>query len=125
MDEDQIEEFNTHQPAHPSKTNAYRVAFKMRLYKGFETEYKRRHSNIWPRLQDLLKTNGISEYSIFLDEATNDLFAIMKVENPASLNNMSQHPVMKEWWSYMKDIMDTNEDDSPLSTTLEEVFYLP
>ena len=97
----------------------------MHLFKGFEAEYRRRHSTIWPRLKELLKANGISEYSIFLDEATNDLFAVMKVTNPESLKEMAVHPVMKEWWSYMKDIMDTNPDESPLSITLDEVFYLP
>jgi L-rhamnose mutarotase len=31
---------------------------------------------------------------------------------------------MWEWWSFMKDIMDTNADTSPVSHNLEEVFYL-
>ena len=32
---------------------------------------------------------------------------------------------MQKWWAYMKDIMETNADNSPVSTSLEEVFYLP
>jgi L-rhamnose mutarotase len=41
-----------------------RVAFKMKLHKGCEEEYKRRHDQLWPELEELLKKTGISEYSI-------------------------------------------------------------
>jgi L-rhamnose mutarotase len=102
-----------------------RRAFKMQLHRGFEEEYKKRHANLWPELQELLKKSGISEYSIFLDESTNSLFGVMQVENPALLQRMPEHPVMKKWWAYMRDIMDTNPDNSPVSIPLQEVFYLP
>ena len=97
----------------------------MQLHRGFEEEYRRRHDNLWPDLKDLLKKHGVSEYSIFLDEDTNTLFGVMQVENPAQLENMPEHPVMKKWWAYMRDIMDTNADNSPVSIPLKEVFYLP
>jgi L-rhamnose mutarotase len=32
---------------------------------------------------------------------------------------------MQRWWSYMKDIMETNADASPVSIPLKEVFYMP
>lgn len=102
-----------------------RRAFKMQLHRGFEEEYRRRHDNLWPDLKDLLKKHGVSEYSIFLDEDTNTLFGVMQVEDPAQLENMPEHPVMKKWWAYMRDIMDTNPDNSPVSIPLKEVFYLP
>ena len=102
-----------------------RRAFKMQLHRGFEEEYRRRHDNLWPDLKDLLKKHGVSEYSIFLDKDTNTLFGVMQVEDPAQLENMPEHPVMKKWWAYMRDIMDTNPDNSPVSIPLKEVFYLP
>lgn len=102
-----------------------RRAFKMQLHKGYEEEYKRRHDALWPELKELLKKNGVREYSIFLDEATNTLFGIMQVEDPALLQKMPENPVMKKWWAYMRDIMDTNPDNSPVSIPLKEVFYLP
>lgn len=102
-----------------------RVAFNMQLHKGFEEEYKKRHDALWPDLQLLLKSSGISEYSIFLDETTNALFAVMQVNNQQSLNNLPAHPVMKKWWAYMKDIMESNEDNSPVAVQLKQVFYLP
>lgn len=109
-----------------SKTkHMVRRAFKMKLFPGFEEEYKKRHDNLWPELKDLLQKNGVSEYSIFLDESTLTLFGVMKAEDPMLLENMPEHPVMKKWWAYMRDIMDTNPDNSPVSVPLKEVFYLP
>jgi L-rhamnose mutarotase len=101
------------------------VAFKMQLFKGFEEEYKKRHDEIWPELQNLLKESGISDYSIFLDETTNSLFGVMKVANQEAVDNLPQQPVMQRWWKYMGDIMESNPDNSPVSIPLKEVFYLP
>ena len=102
-----------------------RIAFKMQLYKGCEEEYKKRHEQLWPDLQKLLKETGISEYSIFLDEETNSLFGMLKIDDPKALDNLPEQPVMKKWWAHMKDIMESNPDNSPLSLPLKEVFYLP
>ncbi len=104
---------------------AKRIAFRMQLYKGLEEEYRRRHSAIWPDLKVLLKSAGISDYSIFFDETTNNLVGVMTVKDTIPLDELPAHPVMKKWWAYMKDIMDTNEDNSPVSIPLKEIFYLP
>lgn len=102
-----------------------RIAFRMQLHKGFEAEYKKRHDNIWPELEELLKSTGISEYSIFLDGTTNSLFGLLKIDKIELLNHLPEHPIMQKWWLFMKDIMESNPDNSPLSIPLNEVFYLP
>jgi len=102
-----------------------RAAFKMRLFKGMETEYKKRHDEIWPELSALLKEKGVQEYSIFLDEATGFLFGYLTIPDVKKLDELPLHPVMKKWWAYMKDIMESNPDNSPVSIQLKEVFYLP
>jgi len=101
-----------------------RIAFKMKLNKGCEEEYKRRHDGLWKDLIILLKENGIKEYSIFLDEETNYLFAYLMIEDVRRLDKLQEQEVMKKWWDYMKDIMETNEDNSPVSISLNEVFYM-
>lgn len=101
-----------------------RLAFKMKLHAGQAAEYKRRHDQLWPELEQLLKQTGIEDYSIFWDEKTNDLFGVLKINNPASMDHLPNHPVMQKWWAYMKDIMDSNSDHSPISVPLKEVFYL-
>jgi L-rhamnose mutarotase len=102
-----------------------RVAFKMKLFKGKEDEYKKCHDEIWNELKELLKQTGIKDYSIFLDEETNDLFAYLIIDDAKKLDELPNEPVMKKWWSYMKDIMESNPDNSPVSVPLKEVFYLP
>ncbi|MCM4154853.1 L-rhamnose mutarotase [Gramella sp. AN32] len=101
-----------------------RLAFKMQLKSGFREEYIKRHSEIWPELRVLLKEAGISEYSIFLDEKTNTLFAFQKVTGSSGSQDLSGYPVVKKWWNFMADIMEVNPDNSPISTALEEVFYM-
>lgn len=102
-----------------------RIAFKMKLFEGCEEEYKKRHDAIWPELKILLKETGVEDYSIFLDKGTNILFGVLKIGNALKLDELPDHPVMKKWWAYMKDIMESNDDDSPVTIPLNEIFYLP
>ena len=102
-----------------------RIAFKMKLFQGREDEYRRRHNEIWDELKELLKQAGIADYSIFFDETTNDLFGYLTIDDVKKLDELPNEPVMKKWWTYMKDIMETNEDSSPVNIPLKEVFYLP
>ena len=101
-----------------------RVAFKMKLKEGQKEEYYKRHKAIWPELKQLLKQAGVREYSIFLDEETNTLFAFQKVEWGANSQDLSANSVVRKWWDFMADIMEVNKDNSPVSKTLKEVFYL-
>ena len=101
-----------------------RKAFKMHLNQGQKEEYIKRHNEIWPELQHLLKDSGVSEYSIFLDEETNTLFAFQKVESDGGSQDLGKTEVVKKWWDFMADVMKVNPDNSPVSIELEEVFYL-
>jgi L-rhamnose mutarotase len=102
-----------------------RIGFKMQLHNGCEDEYKKRHDELWPELQLLLKDAGIQEYSIFLDEETNSLFGTLLITDSEKLELLRNEPIMKKWWLFMSDIMDTNDDYSPVTTALKEVFYMP
>ena len=101
-----------------------RFAFKMHLNEGQKEEYVKRHNEIWPELKKLLKNAGISEYSIFFDEETNTLFAFQKISGEGGSQELGKTDIVKKWWAFMADVMKTNPDNSPVSTELEEVFYL-
>ncbi len=101
-----------------------RTAFKMKLKPGCEAEYKKRHDEIWPELAQLIKESGVYDYSIFLDSETNILFAVQKQSGGQGSQDLGLNPVVRKWWDYMSDIMDSNPDGSPVTIPLTEVFYL-
>ena len=91
---------------------------------GYEEEYKKRHDEIWPELKEKLSRAGIFDYSIFLDKKTLTLFAVQKLKDNDTVEELPSKEIMKKWWEYMKDIMETNTDNSPVITSLEEVFHM-
>jgi L-rhamnose mutarotase len=101
-----------------------RQAFKMKIKQGFEKEYKRRHDEIWPELITELERAGVSDYSIYLDEETLTLFAFQKLKDHNTSDALPHTAIVKKWWAYMADIMETNPDHSPMSLPLPEVFHM-
>jgi L-rhamnose mutarotase len=101
-----------------------RHAITMQLKPGAAEEYRRRHDALWPEMGDVLRAAGISGYSIFLDEASGTLFAVMTREDHNTCGDLPNHPVVKRWWAHMADLMVTNDDHSPVEKPLIEVFYL-
>ena len=101
-----------------------RVAFKMYLKPGCEEEYEKRHREIWPELVEMISDQGVFDYSIFWDKETNILFAVQKEMGDGGSQDMGEDPIVKKWWDYMADIMEVNNDNSPVSIPLKEVFYM-
>ena len=101
-----------------------RIAFKMSVNSGEKAEYIRRHNPIWPELQQTLFEHGVHSYSIFLDEETNTLFAYAEIESEEQWNRIAATEVCQRWWTYMAPLMPTNEDNSPVSTPLAEIFHI-
>jgi L-rhamnose mutarotase len=101
-----------------------RNAFKMYLKPGFEKEYEKRHNELGPEMRELLKKEGVSDYSIFWDKETNILFAVQKNSGEQSSQEIGTNPIVQKWWDYMADIMEVNDDNSPISIPLEELFHM-
>jgi len=101
-----------------------RESFKMFLKPGFENEYEKRHNAIWPELKELLSKAGVSNYSIFWDKETNVLYAYQETDGDGSSQDLGGTEIVKKWWAYMADVMETNPDNSPISIPLKEVFHM-
>lgn len=101
-----------------------RKAFVMSVDAGHEAEYARRHQPIWKELQDVLKANGVHNYSIFLHPETRQLFGYAEIEDEARWAAIAQTEVCQRWWKYMGDVMPSNPDHSPVSHGLKEVFHI-
>jgi L-rhamnose mutarotase len=105
-------------------TGMIRKAFRMSVHPGQEHEYARRHNPIWPELEATLLQHGVHRYSIFLDPATNDLFAYAEIESEDQWNAIASTPVCQRWWQAMSDVMPANPDHSPVSRDLREIFHI-
>jgi L-rhamnose mutarotase len=101
-----------------------RKAFRMTVHRGSEGEYERRHNPIWPELEGTLLAHGVRSYSIFLDPATNELFAYAEIESDERWSAIASTAVCQRWWQHMRELMPSNQDDSPLSRDLREVFHI-
>ncbi len=101
-----------------------RKAFLMKLKPGCEVEYHHRHNPIWPELEDTLRSHGAHNYSIFLDRRNGDLFGYVEIESEERWQAIAGTEVCQRWWVSMRGLMLTNDDASPVSLPLEEVFHL-
>ncbi len=101
-----------------------RKAFLMKLKPGCREEYEQRHKPIWPELQKVLKEHGVHNYSIFLERDTNCLFAYAEIESEELWRQIAKTEVCRRWWAHLKELMETNSDNSPVKAELEEIFRL-
>src|SRR5699024_5954069 len=101
-----------------------RKASIMSVYKDCYEEYEKRHDELWPEMEEVLKANGDHNYSIFLHHETGQLFAYVEVEDEERWDAISKTEVCQRWWAYMEPLMETNDDNSPVSVELKEVFHL-
>jgi L-rhamnose mutarotase len=101
-----------------------RKAFRMSVYSGCEDEYARRHNPIWQELADTLVAHGVTNYSIFLDRDTGDLFAYAEIESEARWDEIASTDVCRRWWQHMRELMPSKSDGEPISRALVEVFHL-
>jgi len=92
-------------------------------------EYKRVHAAVWPDVLNQIKASGIGNYSIFLREPENLLFAYYEYEgadHDADMAAMAADPRTQEWWAVCMPMQ------APLATRAEgewwagaaEVFHL-
>lgn len=101
-----------------------RKAFVMSVHAGREEEYARRHSPIWPELEEVLKSHGAHNYSIFLHPETRQLFGYVEIEDEARWQAIAQTSICQKWWARMAELMPSNPDHSPVARELNEVFHL-
>ena len=92
-------------------------------------EYKRLHADVWPGVLKTITECNIKNYSIYLKEPENLLFAYFEyhgTDYAADMAKMAADPVTQKWWSVCEPCQ------KPLETRkegewwagMEEVFHL-
>lgn len=96
-----------------------RFAFRMRLKPGAESIYEQIHDEISPEMLELIGQTGATNYSIYRDDL--DLFAYLEHEEMTPVDQTN--PVMAAWWKRLEPYMDCNDDGSPVTRPMMEVFH--
>lgn len=98
--------------------------FKMKLYPDQVKEYEKRHNQLWPEMKEMIHEHGGKNYTIFYDQDTSTLFGYLEIADEELWNKSADTAINRKWWDFMADIMETNPDNSPVSTALYQVFHL-
>ncbi len=101
-----------------------RIAFRMNLNPDQAAEYEKRHAEIYPELITALKNAGVSDYTIWLDPEDNHLFGTLMCSDDNKLDQLPNTEIVKRWWAFMCDIMESHPNNAPLQIPLKQVFYL-
>jgi L-rhamnose mutarotase len=107
-----------------NKPAVVRTAFAMSVNPDKIEEYTRRHNPIWKELENTLIEHGVVNYSIHLLPNTLQLFAYAEIESEQRWSEVAKTEICQKWWEYMGDVMPSNEDKSPVSVDLDEVFHV-
>jgi L-rhamnose mutarotase len=105
-----------------------RIAQIIRLKPESIEEYKRIHAEVWPGVLAKIAECGISNYSIFLREPENLLFAYMEYDGDdfeADMAKMAEDSTTQEWWKItdpMQQSLETVTGDQWWAPA-EEVFH--
>lgn len=102
-----------------------RYAWKAKIKDGCIEEYIRRHRELWPEMEEVLKNAGICNYSIW--NSGNEMFGYYECEKGADFAARVQREslVVDRWNEYMRDILMMEMDPvTGAQPKLAEVFYL-
>lgn len=101
-----------------------RIAFRLKLQSAGGIEaYIDRHRPIWPELTAVFVEHGVVNYSIFLNRESLELFGYAEVRSPEQWAAIARTATCRKWWAHMADLMVCNQDGTPWSEALEEVFH--
>ena len=93
-----------------------RKAFLMSVNPDEHVEYERRHRPIWEDFEAVLKGHGVSNYSdLSAMRTTSLLFGYAEIESEERWAAIAETDECKRWWAFMKDLMPSNADNSPIS----------
>lgn len=78
-----------------------RMGHVIHLKESAKAEYLKMHAEVWPSVLEIIATANIRNYSIFLREPENLLFAYWEyvgTDFAADIERLSAEPEMQRWW---------------------------
>src|ERR1700735_72202 len=98
------------------------------LKPGAVAEYNRLHAAVWPEVLQVIHDANIRNYSIFLKEPENLLFAYWEYHGTnfdADADKMLENPAMKRWWRVCTPLQEALATRKPGEwwATMQQVFF--
>lgn len=92
-------------------------------------EYKRIHAAVWPDVLKQIEASNISNYSIYLKEPENLMFAYYEyhgTDHAADMAAMAADPKTQEWWAVCMPMQAPlpSRGQGEWWAAMEEVFHL-
>ena len=84
----------------------FSIGFVMKLKPGCAEEYKRRHDELWPELDELMKRNSVNMVIYRHGEL---LFGFSTCPSKAEWDNCGKNPLTPKWDKYMAEVMEADE----------------
>jgi L-rhamnose mutarotase len=103
-----------------------RVCFVLQVKPSRLAEYKDRHREVWPEMQQALRETGWTNYSIFVRE-DGLLVGYLETENfESARKKMAERDVNAQWQREMAPFFDNTGSLTPdqAMRPLEEIFHL-
>jgi L-rhamnose mutarotase len=106
-----------------------RMGMMIRLRPEHIAEYKRAHAEVWPSVLAQISDSNMRNYSIFLREPENLLFAVFEYHGTdfaGDMQRMAEDPETQRWWAIMKPYQEPLETraDGEWWAMMEEVFHV-
>ena len=106
-----------------------RMGMVIRLRPEHAAEYKRLHAGVWPSVLAQIAACHIRNYTIFLREPENLLFATLDYHGDdfaADMRRMAADPETQRWWSLTDPCQDPLESraEGEWWAAMKEVFHV-
>lgn len=106
------------------------MGFVLKIKPEAIPEYKRLHRETWPEILEIISRANIRNYSIFLKEPENLLFAYWEYHGTdfgRDQAKLAQEPRMKDWWKLCDPMQEPleNRAEGEWWARMEQVFFRP
>ena len=107
-----------------------RLGSVVRLRPEHRAEYLALHAAVWPEVEATIRACNIRNYTIFLKEPENMLFAYWEYHGTdfdADMKKMADVPRMRDWWKITDPCQEPYETRAPGEwwAPMTEIFFHP
>lgn len=81
------------------------VLMHLEIRPGTESEYERRHDEIWPEMVEAIRASGISVLRIFRSDTDIHIYAACEPDAETAFGRLGETDVNTRWNAHMADVL--------------------